>query len=63
MELYTRIMLFHPSQMKLKLAGSFFKNPPDGAGHSPQLSGIMSWTFELYKLYDWYPGQKYLKTD
>ena len=28
-----------------------------------QLSGIMSWTFELHKLYDWYPGQKYPKTD
>ena len=33
-------------------------------GHAvPQLSGIMSWTFELQKLYDWYPGQKYLKTN
>ena len=29
----------------------------------PQLSGTMSWTSELFKLYGWYPGQKYLKTD
>ena len=29
--------------------------------NGPQLSGIMSWTFESFKPYDWYPGQKYLK--
>ena len=28
------LWLFHSSQMKLKLAGLFFKNPPDGAGGS-----------------------------
>ena len=31
--------------------------------YESQLAEIMGWTFELFKLHDWYPGQKYLKTD
>ena len=31
--------------------------------HVPQLSGTISWIFELFKIHGWYPGQKYLKTD
>ena len=30
---------------------------------SSQLSGRIGWTYELFKIYGWYPGQKYLKTD
>ena len=32
-------------------------------GTLSQLSGRIGWTYELFKIYGWYPGQKYLKTN
>ena len=29
----------------------------------PHLSGGMAWTYKLFKVYGWVPGQKYPKTD
>ena len=29
----------------------------------PQLSGGLAWTYELFKVYGWVPGQKYPKTN
>ena len=29
----------------------------------PQLSGRLVWTYELFKVYGWIPGQNYTKTN
>ena len=31
--------------------------------YAPQLSGSLVWTYELFKVYGWAPGQKYPKTN
>ena len=31
--------------------------------HTAQLSGRLVWTYELFKVYGWVPGQKYPKTN
>ena len=53
-----------PFMSKAKAVINFTRTSgQDSKEMSPHLSGIMAWTYELFKVYGWVPSQKYPKPD